>query len=473
MAVRQGARAATGDPAGGDGLILNLVLRVQGSHGAAWRHPSSQVERIPTLDYYADLARTAERGGFDTLFLTDTLAAPGVPEDSLQWPLDPIAVLSAVAARTSSIGLIGTHSTTFNEPYTTARQFASLDHVSDGRAGWNVVTSSSELSASNYGLEELPEHDGRYRRAQEFLEVAIALWNAWRPDAVLADRAGDRLVDPEGVRAVNHRGEHFSVRGPLNVPRSPQGVPLLAQAGSSEAGRELAARFADVVYVQQNDVEEAVRFRSGLRSRAAALGRRPDAVRVLPGLIPYLGRTEAEARDLQFELLDLHGTDRLLDRLSGVLGRSLTGRRLDAPFPAELVADAVDTGQSKSLAFRLAEYLSTGSRTLREVLAWVDSGSFHRTIVGTAEQVADGIEDWFRRGALDGVSVIPPLLPQGLDDVVEQVVPILQERGLRPAVPRRGTLRDRLGLPAPVADESAFTPHFDSLPRVPERMPTA
>ncbi|GAA3224000.1 NtaA/DmoA family FMN-dependent monooxygenase [Oerskovia jenensis] len=454
-------------------LVLNFVLRVQGSHGAGWRHRSSEIERVPTLDYYADLARTAERGVFDSLFLTDTLAASANPEDALQWPLDPVTILGAVAARTTHIGLIGTHSTTFNVPFNTARQFASLDHVSGGRAGWNVVTSSTDLAAPNYGLDVLPEHDERYRRAAEYLDVTIDLWNAWRADAVVADRAADRLVDTDGIRAVNHQGTYFSVRGPLNVPRSPQAVPLLAQAGSSESGRDLAARYADLVYVQQNDLDEAVRFRTDVRSRAAAYGRRPGAVVVAPGLIPFIGRSVREAQELQHELLDLHGTDRLLERVSTVIDRSLDGYALDGPFPVDLVSDARDTGQSKSLAYRIAEYTSTGTYTLREVLAWVDSGSFHRTIVGTPEDVADGIQHWFERGALDGVSVIPPVLPRSFEQFVDEVVPILQRRGLTESSYGEGTLRDRLGLPAPVSDESRFTGHFDTLPSVSQHVPTA
>jgi len=441
-------------------FVLNAVLRAQGSHGGGWRHASSGIDRVVDLDNYVDLARTAEVAGFDTVFLTDVLAASPDPAEALQWPLDPVTLLAAVGARTSRIGLVATHSTTFNAPYNTARQLATLDHLTRGRAGWNVVTSASPLAAPNFGEPELLEHDERYRRAAEYLDVAIALWHAWRDGAVVADRASGRLVDPAGIRRIDHAGPWFSVRGPLNVPRGPQVVPLLAQAGSSVAGRDLAARYADVVYVQQNSLDAALRFRAELRERAVAHGRSPDAVRVLPGIVPFVGRTRAQAHALQLELLELHGVDAVRDRVAQGLGRSLDGYDLDAPFPLALLEGARDDGGSKSLPYRVAEYAGTGERTLRDVLAWADAGAFHRTVVGTPDDVAHAVVSWYEAGALDGVSVIPPVLPAGLDAFAQDVVPRLRDAGVLGDPDRQGTLRERLGLPAPSVDESRFGPHY-------------
>ncbi|MFF9869481.1 NtaA/DmoA family FMN-dependent monooxygenase [Streptomyces sp. NPDC013953] len=301
-------------------LHLNAFLMNAGHHDAAWRHPATTPERVTDLAYFQELARTAERGLLDSVFLADGLALWGNVRYNALGGFEPLTLLSALATATERIGLIATVSTTFNEPFSTARAFASLDHLSGGRAGWNIVTSGTVDEARNFGRDEHLEHGLRYDRAREFVDVAVALWDSWDDDAIVLDRARGIYADTDKVRPIDHRGTYFGVRGPLNVPRSPQGHPLLVQAGSSEDGKEFAARYAEAVFTAQQTLADAQTFYKDLKSRLARYGRAADEVRILPGICPVIGSTEAEARALEQELTDLQVSEYGLAQLSGMLG---------------------------------------------------------------------------------------------------------------------------------------------------------
>ncbi|RST14722.1 LLM class flavin-dependent oxidoreductase [Streptomyces sp. WAC05374] len=433
-------------------LHLNAFLMNAGHHDAAWRHPRTTPERVTDLTYFQELARTAERGLFDSVFLADGLALWGNVRYNALGGFEPLTLLSALAGATERIGLIATVSTTYNEPFTTARAFASLDHLSGGRAGWNIVTSGNVDEARNFGRDEHLEHGLRYERAREFVDVAVKLWESWADDAIVLDRAAGVYADTGKVRPIDHRGKHFRVRGPLNVPRSPQGHPLLVQAGSSEDGKEFAARYAEAVFTAQQTLADAQAFFKDLKSRVARRGRAEDDVKVLPGICPVIGSTEAEARALEQELTDLQIPEYGLAQLSGMLGTDLTGLPLDGPLP-ELPSER-DINGNKSRFTLVAELARRDGLTLRELIARLGGGRGHRVVAGTAEQIADQLQEWFTQGAADGFNIMPPYLPGGLDHFVDQVVPILQARGLFRTEYTGRTLREHYGLPRPTASRA-------------------
>ncbi|MDE1996845.1 MAG: NtaA/DmoA family FMN-dependent monooxygenase, partial [Rhizobiaceae bacterium] len=301
-------------------LHLNAVIYGLGSHEAAWRMPESNPRAITTLDYWADIARRAEAGGFDALFLGDVLALQEGAARHLADAMDPFIILSALAAVTSRIGLIGTASTTFDHPFHLARRFASLDHISGGRAGWNIVTSSNPLEAHNFGLDGMPDHAERYARADDVVEAVKKLWNSWEKDAQIADQAGGHYLDPAKVHAVDHSGPYVRSKGPLNVPRSPQGRPVLAQAGSSEAGREFAAHHADIVFTVQSSLDDAKQFYAEMKARAAAAGRDPESLRIMPGIIPIVGASDDAAEKRLAEMNGFAVPEHLIAKMSSFLG---------------------------------------------------------------------------------------------------------------------------------------------------------
>lgn len=433
-------------------LILNLVIRAQGSHAGGWRLSSAGARDVLDLDYYSAIVRTAERGFFDTAFLTDTLALSGDPGEALQWPLDPLVLMAALVGATEHLGLIVTHSTTFNSPYNTARYFASLDHLSKGRAGWNVVTTSQDASARNFGLDTIPEHDGRYVRAAEYIEAALALWHAWGPDAVIGDKASGLLVDPAAIRRVDFAGDYDKVRGPLNTPRSPQVVPLISQAGASGPGRDLAARYADVVYAHHGSIAEAKAYADDLRGRARAFGRDPSALRLLPGLVPYIRSTEAEARQLTESLFELDAPDAQTARASELLGVPFGRADLDRSVDWHAIAEARARWGNAAKVERLlaTRDAADAPATLRDLVIRLDLRFQHKALVGTPEQAADYIAEGYETGAFDGISIIPPVLPDEIETFVDHVVPQLQARGIHKTAYAPGTLREKLGLPAAV-----------------------
>ncbi|MFF3322563.1 LLM class flavin-dependent oxidoreductase [Streptomyces sp. NPDC002889] len=432
---------------------LNAFLMNAGHHDAAWRHPLTQPERITDLSYFQELARTAERGKLDSLFLADGVALWGNARYNAVGGFEPLTLLSALAVATEHIGLIATVSTTFNEPFHVARKFASLDHLSGGRAGWNIVTSGNVAEARNFGREEHPEHALRYERAAEFLDVTKRLWDSWRDDAPVIDRERGVYSEEGAVRSIDHRGTHFRVDGPLNVQRSPQGHPLLVQAGSSEDGKEFAARYAEAVFTAQQTLADGQTFYKDLKSRLAKYGRTAGQLKILPGICPVIGATETEARALEDELTGLQVPEYGLQQLSGMLGTDLTGLPLDGPLPE--LPEEQDINGNKSRFTLVAELARRESLTIRELIARLGGGRGHRVFAGTPEQIADQLEEWFTQGAADGFNIMPPLLPGGLDDFVDHVVPLLQQRGLFRTEYAGHTLRDHYGLERPAGRRAA------------------
>lgn len=425
-------------------LHLNAFLMGVGHHEAAWRHPRVDPARALDAAHYVELGRIAERGRLDSVFFADGLAVGPHVHRNTQAVFEPITLLTAIAAATTHVGLIATASTSYNEPYTLARAFASLDRISHGRAGWNIVTSGSDAEAANFGLEKVPAHATRYARATEFLDVALALWDSWEPDAIRQDVASGVFADPAKVHRADHVGRHFRVAGPLNVPASPQGRPVLVQAGSSESGKAFAAQYAEAVFTAQRTLAEGQAFYADLKGRLAAYGRRPADLAVLPGIVPFIAPTTAEARALEQEFTDLISPDYALRQLSGMLGVDLTDHPLDAPLPPVPPIDSIEGNKSR---YQLVRDLAEGEDlTVRELIARLGGGRGHRTFAGTPVEVADEIQTWFEQGAADGFNVMPPYLPGGLEVFVDTVVPILQERGLFRRQYEGSTLREHLGL---------------------------
>jgi FMN-dependent oxidoreductase (nitrilotriacetate monooxygenase family) len=430
-------------------LHLNAFLMNTGHHEASWRLPESDPYAHVALAHYVELARIAERGTFDSLFLAD---GPQLWSNLAQRPagaLEPLTLLTALATATEHIGLIATASTSYNSPYNLARKFASLDIISGGRAGWNIVTTAGAEAARNFGLDAEPAHAERYARAAEFLDVSLKLWDSWEDDAIVADKAAGVWGDDAKIHPPRHQGTYFRVEGALNVPRSPQGYPLLVQAGSSEDGKTFAARYAEAVFTAQQTLADAQAFYADLKSRTAAAGRDPEHIKVLPGIVPVLGSTQAEARAneqvLEDHLVYTHGVERLehlLQLESGTL-------ELDAQLPADLPPEDVIEG-AKSRYTLVVELARRERLTVRQLIGRLGGGRGHLTFAGTPEQVADAIEEWFTCGAADGFNIMPAVLPSGLGLFVDHVVPILRARGLlRTEYGPRRTLRERYGLPRP------------------------
>ncbi|MGW6521451.1 LLM class flavin-dependent oxidoreductase [Streptomyces sp. NPDC054962] len=430
-------------------LHLNAFLMNTGHHEASWRLPESDPYAHVELDHYVHLARIAERGTFDSLFLADGPQLWGTIAQRPAGALEPLTLLTALATATRHIGLIATASTSYNSPYNLARKFASLDIISGGRAGWNIVTTAGAEAARNFGLDAEPAHAERYARAGEFLDVALKLWDSWEDDAVVADKASGVWGDDAKVHPPRHRGTYFSVEGALNVPRSPQGYPLLVQAGSSEDGKAFAARYAEAVFTAQQTLADAQAFYADLKSRTRQAGRDPEHIKVLPGIVPVIGSTEAEARAneqvLEDHIVHTHGVQRLEQLLQLEPG----ALELDAELPADLPPESAIEG-AKSRYTLVVELALRERLTVRQLIGRLGGGRGHLTFAGTPEQVADAIESWFTQGAADGFNIMPAVLPSGLDAFVDHVVPILRARGLlRREYGPRTTLRERYGLPRP------------------------
>ncbi|MFB9948687.1 NtaA/DmoA family FMN-dependent monooxygenase [Rhizobium puerariae] len=421
-----------------------------GHHVAAWRHPDSRTERALDLDYYVELAREAERGLFDAVFIADTpvlRAAQG--EQLANTPFEPVTLLSAIAARTRSIGIIPTLSYSYSEPYTVARQIASLDLLSRGRAGVNLVTSAGDAVARNYGFASQPAHDARYARAREYASALLQLWQSWEPAAVVFDRSGGILVDPKKIHPVNFAGEHISVAGPLNVPRSPQSRPVLLQAGASDDGIQQAGQFADAVYLRSVSLAETREFYRKIKEAAVAAGRAPDDVKVLPGIVPYVGRTRDEAIRLHDEIESLHVQSPYdLARLGAMLGIDLSDAKPDDPVPLDRLPDPSKFNGSVTGFVQLRNYAIEDKLTLGQLAHKLrsDAPLGMSAPVGSGEDLADFIEEWVGEGAADGFVLQIPIAPTGLTMFVDEVVPVLQKRGLFRTEYEGTTLQDRLGV---------------------------
>jgi FMN-dependent oxidoreductase (nitrilotriacetate monooxygenase family) len=424
-------------------LLLNVVVMGLGMHPGAWRYRDGDPYDYTDFAFFRHVAEVAERGSLHAMFLADTLA---VSEENFERPnlgaMDPTVVLSALAGTTSHLGLIATASTTFNEPYNIARRISSLDHLSGGRAAWNIVTTFVPDVAANFGTS-LPAHDDRYVKAEEFVDIVIKLWESWGKGSTVGDKRTPVFADANRIAPVDHIGAHYKVKGPLTLPRTPQGRPVLFQAGSSGPGRELASRVADVVFTAQNTTQAALDFRTDIRRRAKAHGRDPDTVKVMPGLMPVIGGTEAEARHRKDELDELGGQAEL-KKLALRVGCKVEDLKLDEPLPVDLIR--ANAGFRASEGFREAALrLATEEKlTVREVL--YRNGGGHRQVVGTPEQVADTIETLHREGAADGFNLMIDVVPSGLEDFVDEVVPILQKRGVFRSAPVGRTLRENMGL---------------------------
>jgi FMN-dependent oxidoreductase (nitrilotriacetate monooxygenase family) len=431
-------------------MHLNLFIQSRGHHEASWRHPKASPLPLTDIRYYQDVAQRAERGLFDSIFLADSLAVDGDVERAGRSWLEPITALAALATGTSKVGLIATASTTYTEPFNLARQFASIDHMSGGRAGWNIVTSWLAAAARNYGGSGQVSHADRYARGEEFVQVVKALWDSWADDAVLDDREQGQYARADRIRPINHEGEHYKVAGPLNLPRSPQGRPVFVQAGSSDTGRRFAARHAEAVFTAQMEKATAQAFYTDLKALAKAEGRDVDQVLILPGLSPLIAGTEAEAQRQARELNDLTDPEVGRKRLSGRFGgHDFSHLPLDKPLSPEDFPDPSTVEAARSRTEVIVGLVKREKPTLRQLLAYLAGARGHYTTAGTPEQIADLMESWFEEGAADGFNVMPPVLPAMLDVFVAEVIPILQKRGLFRTEYEGETLRDHYGLDRP------------------------
>jgi N-acetyl-S-(2-succino)cysteine monooxygenase len=430
-------------------LVLGTILYPSGHHVAAWRHPSTQVDANIDVDHYIRAARDAEQAGFEIAFISDRLGVPKSRVEGLrridEWShgFEALTLAAAVATATRSIGIVATASTTFNEPYNLARQFASLDLISNGRIGWNIVTSSLVQESENFNQGPDFDHAARYARAAEFVDATIALWQSWNPDGFVRDKASGVFFDEGTVRSVDYQGKYFRSRGPLNVIPSRQGRPLLVQAGSSEAGKALAARIADVVFMAQTDIVSARGFYQDIKRLRTASGGNADDVLILPGIFPVIGETKSEAEDKYAALQDLIQPDVALSLLETYLGDvDLSDFDIDGPLPELPVSNSIRSRQILLSELARKEGLSIGALARR-----IAGARGHWQVIGTAEEIAGQIEDWISGNAADGFMLLPPTFPQGQDDFIARVVPLLRQRDLLNTGRDSGSLRDRLGLP--------------------------
>ena len=430
-------------------LKLGAFLMSPGHHVAAWRHKGSAANLGSNFRAYADIAKKAEAARFDLLFLDDTLAVRDTdPETGRRSAraayFEPLTLLAGLAAVTERIGLTATVSTTFNEPYSLARKFASLDVLSEGRAAWNLVTSNTEVEARNFSQSRHLLHAKRYERAEEFIDLVVKLWNSFEDDAFVYDKESGIYYDADKLHAANHTGAHFSVAGPLNVGRSPQGQPVIVQAGSSEPGKELAARTAEVVFTAQNTLAEAQAFYSDVKGRMAKYGREPDELKVMPGIFPVVGRSRHEAEEKFAELQELIHPSVGIRLLSDMIGGfDLSVYPLDGPVP-----ELPETNGGKSRQHLLFDIARRDQLTINQLAKRIAGARGHWQVVGTAEDIADQLEDRFVNGGADGFNIMPPTLPAGLDDFIDLVVPELRKRGLFRTEYEGATLRENLGLAA-------------------------
>ncbi|UCI34550.1 LLM class flavin-dependent oxidoreductase [Mesorhizobium sp. B4-1-4] len=434
-------------------MKLGLSMRYMGYHVGSWRHPDVPADGSSLFQSFLDVVQTAERGKFDMVFLADGIGVrlDDKPKGSMarsrhNVELEPLTLLSALAPLTRNIGLVATASTTYNEPYHIARKYGSLDQISGGRAAWNVVTSWSDQEAWNFSMSKQLEYDTRYERAHEFVEVVTGLWDSWDKDAFLLDKESGVFYDEEKMHVLNHVGKHFSVRGPLSVRRSPQGRPILVQAGVSETGQQIAAEYCDMVFMAKNDLKSAQDYYSSVKDRLESFGRQKTDLLMMLGLTPIVGRTREEAQEKYEEL------ESLIDPVVGLsmLYRSfgdLSHLPLDGPVPKPDL-DKVGLKSSAQMYYDLAQKRGL---TIRQLYKKIGMAQEHKTVVGTAADVVDEMESWFEQGAADGFNITPSLLPHGIDDFVELVLPELRKRGRFRDEYEGRTLRGNLGLPTPAS----------------------
>lgn len=431
-------------------MRLGLSMRYLGYHAAAWRHPDVPAAGALDYDYFLRTTQIAEAAKFDMVFLADGVGirARDEPEGSLcrsaqTAELEPLTLLAALAPMTKHIGLVATASTTYNEPFHIARKYASLDHISHGRAGWNIVTSWSDEEAWNFGRDRHLGYDMRYARAEEFVEVVTGLWDSWEDDAFIRDKRSGVFFDPAKLHILNHKGPHLAVRGPLNSARTPQGRPILVQAGASAQGQRIAAAHADIVYSSPYALEAAQAYYASVKGQMAEFGRSTDSLKIMPGLTTYVGRTRAEAQSRYDEMKELLDPLVGLGMLFNMMG-DLSAYPLDGPVP-----EPTDP-RVRSMAKGLLEMSRRDDLSIRQLYERIAAGNGGRVIVGTPSEIADDLETWFQSGAADGFNICPSHLPGGLTDFAELVVPELQSRGLFRTEYEGSTLRENLGLPPQV-----------------------
>jgi FMN-dependent oxidoreductase (nitrilotriacetate monooxygenase family) len=431
-------------------MKLGFFLYGTGHHIASWRDPSVMPNANQSLKHYINITQIAERGLFDFVFNADSNSTFG-PDDPDIWKrttvsmrLEPLTLLGALAAVTSRIGLISTATTTYLDPFHVARMFATLDQLSEGRVGWNVVTSSAASEALNFSHAAHVPHDQRYERAAEFIEVAQGLWDTWEDDAHVLDQNGGLFFEPAKLHMLHHKGKHFTVRGPLMVPRSPQGQPVIVQAGQSEAGLELAARTAEVLFTVSQNLEASRKFYAELKTRTAKCGRSPDSIKVMPGVLTVVGRSRDEAREKFEQLQTLIHPELGVAMLSDIVGLDLSKYPLDGPVPDVPLTNTQQGRQKVVMDMARAENM-----TIRQLYVRVATARGHRVVFGTASDIADALEEWYRGGAADGFNIMPQTLPHELNTFVDEVIPELQRRGLFRTRYEGVTLRENLGLPRP------------------------
>ncbi len=431
-------------------LRLGAFMRPASIHTAAWRYPGAFPDANFNLQHMVRFAQTLERGRFDAFFMADHLAVLNMPINALKrshtvTSFEPLTLLPALAMVTQHLGLIATASTTFDSPYHIARRFASLDHISGGRAGWNVVTTSNPDAALNFGLDEHMDHDERYRRAREFFNVVTGLWDSFADDAFPRDVEAGLYMNPERMHRLNHKGEFLSVAGPLNIARPVQGWPVIVQAGASEAGRQLAAETAEAIFCSHNNLADAKAFYADIKTRAAAANRNPEHIKILPGCFVVVGESLEHAREKRARLDALVHPDSGIASLSIALGSDASGFDLDKPLPENIP----DTNASKSGRERVLQMAARENLTVGQLAQRFGAQYGGLSMMGTPSQIADQMQEWLEQRGCDGFNIMFPYLPEGLDDFVDQVVPELQRRGIHRREYEGRTLRENLGLPRP------------------------
>ncbi|MER2113295.1 MAG: LLM class flavin-dependent oxidoreductase [Solibacillus isronensis] len=431
-------------------LSLGAFINLPGHHVASWRHPETEVRKVTDLAYLTEIAQVAERGKFDNLFFADVFGQPILENAHSGLKLDPVVIISALAAVTKNIGLTATLTTSYNEPFHVARKFAAIDHLSNGRAAWNVVTSANEREALLFGRDAHFQHAERYERADEFVDVVKKLWYSIDEEALVIDKENSHYYNLNKVTEINHEGKFFKLKGTLDAPSTPQGHPVIVQAGSSEAGKELAAKTAEVIFTAWQTLEDAQAFYKDVKGRLAKYGRNPEDLKILPGAFIVVAETEEEAIAKHQQLNNYITPEVGLAYLSGFTGVDLSEHDFEGPIP-DFNGQQID-GTNPNIRTSIVKGIveAKGLTTLRELYNNIAGARGHREIIGTPTQVADQLQEWFENGAADGFNIMAPTFPQGFNDIVELVIPELQRRGIFKTEYAGTTLRENLGLKRPV-----------------------
>lgn len=426
-------------------LNIGVLIYACGHHQAAWRMPHSSIERIGDITYYQSLARTAEQGLFDAIFFADNQSFPASSKSDMPafW-FDPLVNLAAISQVTQHVGLVATISSTFSNPFTAARQLLSLDHMSQGRAVWNLVTSMTDMEAANHSMDHLPEHEERYKKADEFAQVMNRLFESWSLDDFLHDKEDNKLINPSAINAINHEGEHFNVHGPLTTPSSPQGKPIAMQAGASDPGIALATKYADAVYAVAWNFNQASAFKNKLNQKLIQEGKPKDSLKVFPGLVAYVGQTYEEAYAKKQKLDESLEVDTALNQLAFFIRQNCHSWDLDEPVPPLPPVESFKGPKGRYQT--VLEIIKDKNPTLRELLGYLSAGGGHLTLIGTPKDIVDEMERWFDAGVADGFNLMPPEFPNSLEDFVDDVVPELQKRGLYRTEYEGTTFRENIGI---------------------------